>query len=274
MVESFKLGLFGGIEKAAEIEADGVQIRAAAEAAPDILSRTQRIDLKNKIVSKGLEVSAVCGEIGGYGFERADGNKSQIEKIKKAIDLAVELSAPVVTTHIGVVPEDDSCDRWKIMAAACAEVASCAAAEGITFAIETGPEPCLRLKAFLDKISSKGIGVNFDPANLVMVIGDDPAAGVSTLGPYIVHTHAKDGRMLKQESPEIIYHAFAESDFDFDYQQYFIETPLGEGDVDFDGYTRALEQIGYSGYLTIEREVGADPVGDIVKARRFLEKYR
>ena len=65
-----------------------------------------------------------------------------------------------------------------------------------------------------------------------------------------------------------------DSDFDFNYQQYFIETPLGEGDVDFDEYTRALVQIGYSGYLTIEREVGADPVGDIIKARRFLEKYR
>lgn len=51
---------------------------------------------------------------------------------------------------------------------------------------------------FADSLDSKGAGVNLDPAGLVMVTGDDPAAAFHTLVPYIVHTHAKDGVMLKK----------------------------------------------------------------------------
>ena len=51
---------------------------------------------------------------------------------------------------------------------------------------------------------------------------------------------------------------------------YFIETPVGEGDVDFEKYFAALKDIGYDGYLTVERETGDDPEADIAKAMRFL----
>ena len=65
------------------------------------------------------------------------------------------------------------------------------------FAIETGPELAATLKGFLDDIGTPGIGVNYDPANLVMVSGEDIVQGVYTLRDYIVHTHAKDGKRLK-----------------------------------------------------------------------------
>jgi len=96
------------------------------------------------------------------------------------------------------------------------------------------------------------VAVNLDPANLVMVAGDDPVAAVHTLKDYIVHTHAKDGRMMKGQDPA------------------YVELPLGEGDVDFKNYLKALGEIGYRGYLTIEREVGDDPEKDIAKAADFL----
>ena len=50
-----------------------------------------------------------------------------------------------------------------------------------------------------------------------------------------------------------------------------IELPLGQGDVDFPAYLSALNDIGYTGYLTIEREVGDDPEGDIRLAVNFLQ---
>ena len=161
------------------------------------------------------------------------------------------------------------------MQAACNELAEYAHVNGAFFAIETGPEPAERLKTFLDGLSSKGVAVNLDPANLVMVTGDDPVQAVYTLKDYIVHTHAKDGRMLRKTDPRVIYDFFAEGGIgDLRLDEYFKEMPLGQGGVDFDGYMKALEDIGYTGFLTIEREVKENPAADIALAVEFLNRYR
>ena len=99
--------------------------------------------------------------------------------------------------------------------------------------------------------------------------GDDPVAAVHTLKNYIVHTHAKDGRRLFYKDPELVYGIAADQDVVTDHS--FIELPLGEGDVDFPKYLKALTDIGYQGFLTIEREVGEDPVKDIRGAVSFLK---
>jgi L-ribulose-5-phosphate 3-epimerase len=144
---------------------------------------------------------------------------------------------------------------------------------GACFAVETGPEPSKTLRRFLDSLGSKGVRVNLDPANLAMVIGEDAATAVRTLAPYIVHTHAKDGIMLKKTDPEIIYGFFADGGIgDLRIEEYFREVPLGQGQVKWPEYIAALEEIGYKGFLTIEREVGVDPGKDIAEAVGFLKK--
>ena len=101
-----------------------------------------------------------------------------------------------------------------------------------------------------------------------MVTGDDPVKAVHNLKDYIVHTHAKDGRQLFYLDPEIVYGIKKDIIIEDDS---FIEVPLGEGSVDFPNYLKALEEIGYKGFLTIEREVGDDPAADIGKAVVFLK---
>ena len=118
-------------------------------------------------------------------------------------------------------------------------------------------------------MGSRGVAVNLDPANLVMVTGDDPVKAVYTLKDYIVHTHAKDGIKLVDKSPEIIYGLVEE---EIQTGEAFREVPLGTGGVDFPKYLAALDDIGYQGYLTIEREVGENPAADIRTAVEFLEK--
>ena len=87
---------------------------------------------------------------------------------------------------------------------------------------------------------------------------------------FIVHTHLKDGKMLKKSNPLEIYNHFAEGGIEaLNVADYFIETPVGEGDVDFVAYVKALREIGYDGFLTIERETGADPSADIRKAAEY-----
>ena len=114
------------------------------------------------------------------------------------------------------------------------------------------------------------MAVNLDPANLVMVTGDDPVKAVHNLKDYIVHTHAKDGVRLIKRDPEVIYGIV---NGDAGAEPAYLEVPLGEGSVPWQGYLQALTDIGYTGFLTIEREVGEDPAADINKAVSFLRGF-
>lgn len=272
MVESFKLGLKPGIEKAREIGVQGIQIFATqGDTDPDNLSQSGRKGLKDFIHSRGLEISALCGDLGGHGFEIANDNNWKVDKTKKIMDLACDMGTNVVTTHIGVIPKDSKDKSYKNIHEAMSELGRYGEKTGVYLAIETGPEISGELKDFLDAIKSDYVKVNFDPANLIMVTGDDPVEGVKNLAKYIVHTHAKDGVRLKSIEPRIVYNYFAEGGIeDLRLSDYFLEKPLGEGDVDFPTYIRTLKDVGYDGFFTIEREVGKNPVQDIQKAVHFL----
>jgi len=269
MADSFRLPWKEALPKVKAVGAEGFQIYAVSgEFSADALDKNARKEFKKYVADLGLTVSALCGDF-GHGFHNKDLNPDLIEKSKKVLDLAVDVGTSVVTTHIGVVPDDKNCERFEIMHDACLQLAKAADNVGVRFAVETGPETSATLKAFLDTLDSKGVSVNLDPANLVMVTGDDPVKAVHTLKDYIVHTHAKDGVMLRKDDPEIIYGLKPA------YEGFtcpFEEVPLGKGQVDYPKYLQALKDIGYKGFLTIEREVGADPAADIEMAVKFLQQ--
>ncbi len=269
IIDSFRTDTVTAVKKAAAVGANGIQVYATSGAmAPENLTAAARADFRKLVADNGLVISALCGDLGG-GFGNAEKNAEKIEKSKRILDLAKELGTDVVTTHIGVVPTNSSVDRYKIMQEACSELASYADEIGAHFAIETGPETSAVLKSFLDTLNSTGVGVNLDPANLVMVTGDNPAKAVYNLRDYIVHTHAKDGNQLFYKDPEIVYGVVKDVIVT---GPSFEEVPLGEGQVPWVDYLNALEDIGYKGFLTIEREVGDNPEGDIAKAVDFLRK--
>lgn len=282
IVDSFGVGVREGLKKAQEVGADGVQIYAVSgEMDPAVLTGSKRKELRNYIESLGLEISALCGDLAGHGFQDAEANPAKIEKSKRILDLAVELGTNIVTTHIGIVPEDTQGRIYDAMQRACEELGVYAKSMNAYFAIETGPEPAAHLKSFLDTLSTNGVSVNFDPANMVMVTGDDPVQGVKTLRDYVVHTHVKDGRRLRPVDPRDVYGFLGYGAMDHakiaemaSSGAAFEEVPLGEGRVDFPAYFAALQEIGYAGYLTIEREVGANPADDIAKAVSFIKAYR
>lgn len=273
ITDCFRLPLEESIVKAAALGIDGIQVYATTGAfSPDALDSAKKAEIKGLLAQNGLEISALCGDMGGYGFQIAGDNPERIEKTKRIIDLADEFGVSVITTHIGVIPGDKNDPVYKVMLDSVGECGVYAAEKGITLAIETGPEKADTLLAFL-KDTSGGIGVNLDPANLVMVTGEDPVYAVRTLKDYIVHTHAKDGVMLKKTDPKIIYDYFASGGIgDLRLTDYFTETPFGEGGVNFDTYMAALREIGYDGYLTIEREVGDDPIKSITEAADYLKR--
>ena len=272
ILESFRLDRSAAIRQAAAMGANGIQMYATyGENSADNLNTQARKDLLREVKDNGLVFSALCGDL-GHGFGDADLNPKLIEQSKKIIDLALDLETNVVTTHIGVVPTDPNHPRYKIMQEACSALAAYADSVNAHFAIETGPETSLVLKNFLDSLNSTGVSVNLDPANLRMVTGDDPVQAVYNLQRYIVHTHAKDGNKLKDGNPEFIYGVTHPIPEEVKNTRYVEEVPLGTGSVDFPAYLKALEDIGYKGFLTIEREAGENPAADIKTAYDFLKK--
>lgn len=270
IIDSFRLGLDDGIRKAKEVGADGIQVYAIkGEVSPESLNSRQRRELLDKVKSQGLVVSALCGDLGGHGFMDAADNVWRIDKSKRIMELAKDLETDVVTTHIGVVPPDPAHPRYRVLQEACIELAEFGDQLGAFFAIETGPETAVVLRRFIDSLGASGVRVNLDPANFVMVTGDDPVEAVKTLAPFIVHTHAKDGIRLLEQDPEITYGMIEAS---IERGEAFREVPLGQGSVHFPSYLKALDDIGYKGFLTIEREVGDNPEGDIRLAVNFLKE--
>ena len=273
LLESFRLPFAESLKAARALGLQGVQIFAKGETVYDGMSAAKIREVRSAIRGEGLEISALCGDFGCRMFYYPEEMRAEIEREKRILALAKELGTDIVTTHIGVVPEKFDCREFDNMHAVCRELAEFADSLGGHFAVETGPEPSLRLKNFLDTLGSRGVGVNMDPANLVMCIGENPAAAVHNLRDYIVHTHAKDGKMLRKTDTRRLY---APSYFGLEpesFESCVLETPLGEGDVPWARYIAALKEIGYDGWLTIERECGDDPAADIAAAAKFLKKY-
>ena len=247
MAESFRKPFRESIEIAARLGAQGIQKYATG--GEIYWTKDQKKEALDIMNSNGLVFSALCGDF-GHGFGNPDTDADIIEKSKRVVDLALELGTNVVTTHIGVVPVEEN-EKKELMRKSCRELALYADSVGAAFAVETGPEKATILCDFLDSLGAGGVRVNFDPANLVMCVGDRPETAVKTLGKYIVHTHAKDG-VKKGDGYE--------------------ELPLGQGDVNFDLYLPALKETGFDGFLTVEREAGDTPEDDIKLAVDFLKE--
>lgn len=271
ILDSFRKPIPEALRIARQLGAQGVQVYATrGDMAPENLTGQRRRDFLQLVKDNGLRISALCGDL-GRGFGNPELNPELIRRSKLILEMAKELETDVVTTHIGVVPGDRKHPRYAVMQDACGELAAYADSLNAHFAIETGPETSATLRAFLDGLHSTGVAVNLDPANLVMVTGDDPVQAVHNLAPYIVHTHAKDGVRISCVDPEIIY-GITNGDSHPGGKPAFEEVPLGKGSVPYDAYLNALREIGYHGFLTIEREVGSNPTADIELAVNFLKE--
>jgi len=208
-------------------------------------------EFRKFVAGLGLEISALCADFDWVkGFLHRDHNEVNSPRVKKCIDLAVDLDVRVVTMHIGHLPVDEDDPVYQEALRTTTELSQYAEERGRLLATETGPEEPESLLQFLKKVPSKAVAVNYDPANLIMCGPYDHIGGVRTLRDYIVHTHAKDGVCFGHGG--------------------FLDVPLGQGGVVFPYYLAALEKIGYDGFLTVEREEGDSRVEDIAAAVEFL----
>jgi sugar phosphate isomerase/epimerase len=173
-------------------------------------------------------------------------------------DFAAELGVPGIATHIGFVPQDRLSGDYLAVREVVRHVCDHAASHGQTFALETGQESADALLDFLLVTNRENLGINFDPANMILYGTGDPISALHTLAQHVLTVHCKDGDWPPKNSPG----ALGE------------EKPLGQGSVGMERFIAKLKEIRYKGPLTIERESSdpAERLRDILMAAGFLRR--
>ena len=172
---------------------------------------------------------------GGFG-DPAD-RPDRLDRLRWALERTVALGLSDLMLHAGFLPELDHPDR-PAMLDTLAEAGGLALEKGITLAFETGQESAELLRRTLDDLNAPNLKVNFDPANMLLYDMGDPIRAVELLGPDIRSVHVKDAR--RPTSPG----------------HWGEEVPLGQGEVNIRRFVQALMDVGYTGPLVVEREVG------------------
>jgi L-ribulose-5-phosphate 3-epimerase len=172
---------------------------------------------------------------------------------KNAVETARALGLNLVSFHAGFLPEDPADPDYAKLTERLRTLAVLFADAGIDLAFETGQEEAEILSRFLDDLAAPNVGVNFDPANMILYGKGDPVAGLRTLLPYLKQVHIKDAVATSEPGT------------------WGSEVVVGTGEVDWPAFLGVLEEAGYAGALVIEREAGDARVAEILAAKQHLE---
>ncbi|MED1410102.1 MULTISPECIES: sugar phosphate isomerase/epimerase family protein [Bacillus] len=219
------------------------------------ISKVEWANLKKSLFFNGIKVPSLAISFGESGIVGAE-VESVIEPLKRVADRGLELGENIITAHIGKIPDDEKSERYDKMQRTCYEIGNLSLRLGGVFAIETGSEKAIVLKRFLENISSNGLAVNFDPANIISEVNENPIESLFLLKEYIVQTHIKDCKEVKRNG-----------------LSEYIEVAAGNGEVDFDTFFKALNKIGFDGYNIIERNNYIDQLDGMSKSINFVKKY-
>ncbi len=176
------------------------------------------------------------------------------KNIQVTTALAQKLNLKLVTFHAGFLPHDENNPSYAKLKQRLIQVADAFQARGIALGLETGQETAAELRDFLSKLNRPNLGVNFDPANMILYDKGNPIEALRTLGPWIRQVHIKDAARTSTLGT------------------WGDEVVAGQGEVDWPVFFSTLGEIGFAGELCIEREAGMNRVEDIRAARELVEK--
>lgn len=180
---------------------------------------------------------------------------ARLEVLKRSADFARQVGVASITTHVGFIPENPTDPRYPPVVAALKEIALHCAEQGLGFWFETGQETPITLLRTIQDIGTDNLGINLDPANLLMYGKANPVDALDIFGQYVRGVHAKDG------------------EYPTDGHRLGVEKPLGQGRVNFPLLLRKLKTFGFNGALTIEREIsGPQQIADIQQGKKLLEE--
>jgi sugar phosphate isomerase/epimerase len=248
---SIDAGLGVKLEVAKELGVPTIQLHA-----PHASSRTpeRAQEFLAKLKSYGITLTAVFGGFDGesyadiptvvktVGLVPPETRAARTKEMKEISDFAKLLGCPVVALHLGFVPHDRNDPLYNEILAVTRDVCDHCKANNQSLHLETGQETADGLLQFIGDVKRDNLFVNFDPANMILYGSGEPIAALKKVGKFVRSIHCKDGTWAKHPG-----------------QEWGCEVPLGQGDVGMYNYLHTLKEIGYTGPLTIEREIPQEP---------------
>jgi len=221
------------------------------------------------IKASGLEISATCVAFAGEdyssiqqiaetgGFKPDHDWDSRLAKTVAVADITKELGVKMLAAHIGFVPHDKNDPKHAVMVDRTKLICDELGQRGVTLVMETGQEKAEDLVEFIAAVGRDNIGVNFDPANMILYGVGNPIEAIEVLKEKIVHVHMKDATWSAKPG-----------------QEWGAEVVLGTGEADIPQVVSKLRAVGYQGALSIEREAGDQRIADIKEAISLLTSLK
>jgi len=228
------------------------------EVAEKLKRAVEENDIKITTLWTGFSGRAVWNFTEGpltIGLVPPDTREKRLKELRKASEFAEWIGVESLTTHVGFIPENPNDPVYISLIDALKDVTRFLDDRGQSFWFETGQETPVTLLRTFEDVGAENLGVNFDPANLIMYGKANPVDALDIIGGYVRDLHAKDGEYPKSG------------------RRLGEEKPLGEGRVNFPALLSKLKELNYTGSLTIEREIsGPQQIRDIKKGKKYLEE--
>ena len=167
---------------------------------------------------------------------------ANMEIVKKGARLTRELGCRYMSCHAGFLDESDPVAYAKYVSRVRWMRDECRK-HSVTLILESGQETAEDLAKFMPEV--EGVGINFDPAKMVLYGKGRPLDALKTLGPWIRQVHVKDAVRTKVPGT------------------WGTETVWGEGEVGGEEFIARLEASGFTGNYVVEREGGSSRAADI-----------
>ena len=190
------------------------------------------------------------------GFVAVKYRKQRLELAKKFADMVSDIGVPSITCHVGFIPDDEKSPVYTGFLPVMRQSVQYVNKKGMYFAFETGQELPSTLMRTIKDLDCEKVGINLDPANLIMYGKAHPLDACEIFGEYVIGMHAKDALWPNRD------------------EHLGLEKPIGQGDVNFPLLIPRLKVKGFKGPITIEREIsGPEQKKDILTAKEFLTPY-
>lgn len=212
--------------------------------------------LSGMIEMKGEDYSSL-DSIRETGGVRSDENwEENLASAWNCAKIASRLGVPLVSFHAGFLPHDTADPERDKLIERVRAVADCFAAEGIDVGLETGQETAETLLSVLRQVERPRVGVNFDPANMILYGMGEPVQAFDELSGYVKQLHVKDA--VPSNRPG----------------EWGAEVAVGSGTVDFQSLLDRVKQKGLRIPLMIEREAGDRRIDDARAALQVINGHK
>lgn len=276
-MEKWPLGVFASIdvglgvklEIAHELGVLTVQLHTpqassrTKENADRFIARLKELNIAISVVFAGFEgesyadIPTVARTV---GLVPPETRAARLAEFREISDFARLLGVDALGLHIGCVPHDEADPLFADTVAVTRQLCDHCRSNGQNVHLETGQEPADVLLRFIDVLERDNLFINFDPANMILYGCGEPIESLRKVGPLVRSVHCKDAKWSNKPGEE-----------------WGAEVPLGEGDVGMEKFLRTLDEIGYAGPLTIEREIPQEPIRqkeEIGRGLRLLNELK